>query len=99
VGEWVQADLPGSATVAKIGIVNGYGRGSRFFENERVRNAVITFSDGEQQHIQLADHNELQYFAIVPHRTSSVRLTILSVYPGTRWSDAAIGEMRIWTHE
>ncbi|HEX6751796.1 MAG TPA: hypothetical protein VF092_31165 [Longimicrobium sp.] len=95
-GEWIELRLSSVVTVSRVGIVNGYGKGSRFEENERVRDARITFSDGSSRTIRLADHNELQYFDLGQHSTTSLRLTILSVYPGTRWEDAAIGEIRIW---
>ena len=95
-GEWIELDLGSSVAVYRIGIVNGYGRGARFSENERVRDAVITFANGSRKVIHLADTNDLQYFDVAPTATRSVRLTIESVYPGTRWSDAAIGEIRVW---
>lgn len=98
-GEWVAAELPYAAIIEKIGIVNGYGRESRYLENERVRDALVTFSDGTQHEIHLADSNEIQYFALPPTRTTTLRLTILSVYPGTRWTDAAVGEIRFWTRQ
>jgi F5/8 type C domain len=95
-GDWIELELEASVTVHRIGVVNGYGKGPRFLENGRVRDATITFTTGSWQTIRLADNNDLQYFDIAPTTTQSVRLTIASVYPGTRWSDTAIGEIRVW---
>jgi len=96
VGEWVQVQLDSPVTVSKIGIVNGYGKGSRYLENARVRDAELKFSDETTQRLHLADSNDMQYFEVRPNTTTWVRLTILSVYPGTRWDDTAIGEIRLW---
>jgi hypothetical protein len=96
VGEWVELQLASPVAVAKVGVVNGYGKGPRYLENSRVRDAELRFSDGTTQSIHLTDTNELQYFDVRPDATTAVRLTIVSVYPGTRWDDVAIGEIRLW---
>jgi hypothetical protein len=96
-GEWIELRLAAPAEIRKIGVVNGYGKAERFAENGRVRDAQIRFSNGTTQEIRLADSNEMQYFDLRPNNTASVRLTILSIYPGTRWDDTAIGEIRLWT--
>ncbi|HET7464044.1 MAG TPA: discoidin domain-containing protein [Longimicrobium sp.] len=95
-GDWIELNLRSPTTVCRVGIVNGYGNGPRYYENERVRDAVLTFSNGSWQRIHLTDNNDLQYFDVTPTNTQTVRLAIESVYPGTRWSDAAIGEIRVW---
>jgi hypothetical protein len=97
IGEWIQLDLASPRSVARLGIVNGYGTGSRYRENGRVRSATLTFSDGRRHVIDLADHSDLQYVSFDPVMTSSVRLTIDSAYPGARWDDVAIAEIRLWT--
>jgi len=96
VGEWIELQLGSPVAVAKVGVVNGYGKGPRYRENARVREAELRFSDGSAQRIHLADSNDLQYFDLSPNTTTAVRLTIVSVYPGTRWDDVAIGEIRLW---
>lgn len=95
-GEWIQLNFPSAARITKLGVVNGYGNGPRFLENERIRDAEISFSDGSSRKIQLRDSNDLQYFDVGTHDTYWVRLTIESVYHGSRWTDAAIGEIRTW---
>ena len=99
VGEWIEIGLGRSVTVSKLGVVNGYGKGVRYLENGRVRDAVLEFSDGSTQGIHLADNNEMQYFDLRPVSTSTMRLTIRSVYPGTRWDDTAVGELRLWARD
>jgi hypothetical protein len=96
VGEWIEIRLGSPVTVWKIGVVNGYGKGPRYRENARIRDAELQFSDGSTQLIHLADSNDLQYFDVRPTTTTGLQLTILSVYPGTRWDDTALGELRLW---
>jgi hypothetical protein len=96
VGEWIELQLDSPVAIAKVGVVNGYGKGPRYLENARLREAELQFSDGTAKRIHLADSNDLQYFDLRPNTTTVVRLTIVSVYPGTRWDDVAIGEIRLW---
>lgn len=96
VGEWIEVGLRSAVTVSKVGLVNGYGKGTRYLENARIKDAVLQFSDGSTRAIHLTDSNEMQYFDVRPTTTSAVRLTIRSVYPGARWDDTAIGELRLW---
>lgn len=96
-GEWIEISLGQTRTIARIGVVNGYGKGPRYRENGRVRTAILTFSDGSIQQISLRDESDLQYISVQPVATSFVRLTIQSAYPGSRWDDTAIGEIRLWS--
>jgi hypothetical protein len=96
IGEWIELELPAASRISRIDVANGYDRGVRFSQNGRVRQALLTFSDGSSQRIDLLDRRGIQTFTLSPVRTNSVRVTIRSVYPGTRWSDTAIGEIRVW---
>ncbi|MDB4951949.1 MAG: activator of osmoprotectant transporter ProP [Gemmatimonadetes bacterium] len=96
IGEWIDVEFPTNTRISRIDIANGYNRGVRFSENGRVRQALLTFSDGSSQMIDLLDRRGIQTFTLTPLRTQSLRLTIRSAYPGTRWSDTALGEIRVW---
>lgn len=99
-GEWVQFNFAGTVRVARVDIANGYQKDSRRFEgNGRVRTLRLTYSDGEEQVVQL--HDDLGYQQIVTPATdiSWVRITILSAYPGDTWDDTAISEVHFFGEE
>lgn len=93
IGEWIELQLGASRQITHLKIRNGYDKDSRYRENGRVRSFTLTFSSGETRTFSLADHPALQTFAVGPIPTSFVRLTINSVYEGSRWEDTALGDV------
>lgn len=98
VGEWVSFTFNEPVLLSRIDIANGYQRDQkRFLGNERVRGLRIEYSTGEVQDLQLYDdmgYQEVQPVVAATVGVTSVRLTILSVYPGESWEDAALSEVR-----
>lgn len=98
VGEWLSFSFNQPIYLSRIDIANGYQRDQkRFSGNERVRTLRIEYSNGSTQEVQLYD--DMGYQQIEPavsreEGISSIRLTILSVYPGDSWEDAALSEIR-----
>lgn len=112
IGEWLEIDFPGRRRVKQIGMISGYPKqhrvyGDLFWINNRVREALVTFSDGSSVSWQLGDRKSMQVLtfssAVI---TSSVRITILSVYPSSdiragkrrpdRRHDTPIAEIAFW---
>jgi hypothetical protein len=93
VGQWLQVRWSDGACFRTVVIRNGYGRNRAIFlGNNRVRTAQLTASDGFSMRILLPDSNaphSIRLPRIVKARW--LRLTILSVYRGSRWRDTAIG--------
>jgi len=96
VGEYIQLNFAEPLRVAKVVIVNGYGRPGDFEKNSRVEGAILRFSDGSQRKIRLADHYQPQTFTFPAVRTTFMRLTITSVYPGSVWDDTCISEIQVY---
>lgn len=101
IGEELVLTLPTPAWVDRISFRNGYQKDERtFFDNARVRALRADFDDGSSYELRLADHAGVQAVELpVPALARSVRLEILSVYPGDRYDDLAISEIDLggWT--
>ncbi|MCB9639540.1 MAG: hypothetical protein H6728_02880 [Myxococcales bacterium] len=83
LGEWIQMMLPMPQQLNTISVSNGCRRpGERYILNNRVKTARLTFSNGSTQDISLKDTEAKQVVTFRPVRTSSIRLTILSIYKG-----------------
>jgi hypothetical protein len=104
VGEYVvfAVDRP----MCLVAVQNGYLRSpvdipekatwSYFEKNNRVKELELRKDDGEKvARLALADSRELQYFAVdlVP---GTYRAVIASVYPGSKWKDTCLGELRFY---
>ncbi len=92
VGEWIQLSSDSMQYVKGLKILNGYHKNeSTWFKNNRVQRCMVTFSNGNTKDFVLNDTMELinlDFGETVA--TSSVRITIGSVYYGSRWNDTAI---------
>ncbi|HEU4882871.1 MAG TPA: discoidin domain-containing protein [Longimicrobium sp.] len=97
VGEWVELQLGVVRTVTHLQLRNGYNKGARFRENGRIRSITATFSTGDTRTFFLRDDASEQTitFEPLPIPTSFIRLTINSVYEGTRWEDTALGDVAV----
>lgn len=95
IGEWVELELGQTRNIVQLRFRNGYDKGARFGENGRVRSITATFSSGEAHTFSLADHASEQTISFdpLPAPASSIRLTINSVYEGSRWDDTALGDV------
>lgn len=89
-GQELVITLPEGATVAEVGLVNGYAKKDpadgidRYPEYRRITAATWTFADGTTVEQEFADENrEPQVLRIPPVETTSVALTIrASTEPG-----------------
>jgi hypothetical protein len=97
VGEWVELRFGVVRNVSHLRLRNGYNKGARFRENGRIRSITATFSSGETRTFSLRDDTSEQTIAFEPFPipTSFIRLTINSVYEGSRWDDTALGDVAV----
>ena len=106
VGEWVEVAFHGRRKVTQVGLITGFTTahpvyGDVFRFNNRVKEALLTFSDRSAVPVTLRDEKPLQILTLpMPVLTSSVRITIVSVYPSVprkagkeRWHDTPIAEV------
>ena len=95
-GESITLYLDSVHTVKQLKIVNGLINSSDgYYKNNRVASMVISFSDGTSQIANLSDDNTGYQVINLSHsvETSSITLTIDSVYSGYKYDDTCIAEV------
>lgn len=92
ISEWVQINAAQEQYVNGIMILNGYHKSAEIWKNNnRVMSCTLTFSNGQTKNLVLEDTMDLISIDFdAPIKTSYIRLTINSVYGGTKWDDTAI---------
>ncbi len=99
IGEAITLRWTGAAPLRSIRLVNGYAKSTQtYWRNSRVRTMRLTFSfDGvtRSRVVSLSDTTRVQEIRIPwPHRTSvAARLEILSVYPGSHYTDTCLSAL------
>lgn len=95
VGSWVAFDLPQPTDVTMVGIINGYVKSDKAYtENARPRSIVISSDDGTEVRVTLEDIRTQQEIAVDLPGASTITITIESVYPGSKYPDVAMTEVR-----
>ena len=94
VGESLLYEFDKQRNLEKFEIVNGYAKSSKVYvENARIRLARITTATGSNAVI-LRDVARWQSLRVSKGLTNFVRLEILEVYPGIKYHDCAVTEVR-----
>jgi hypothetical protein len=102
VGEWIQLNFAGMVEVWQIALDVGFDKNADLFaKNNRIKQATFIFSNGEQVTLDFDDARGLQTFVLARApgpsiQTTSVRMIIEAVYPGTRYDDTCLAEIEIW---
>jgi|WetSurMetagenome_2_1015567.scaffolds.fasta_scaffold134016_2 hypothetical protein len=97
IGEWVQFNFSQDVVLSRIEIANGYQKDDdRFSGNPRVQSIKVEYSNGTSQLVDLLDSKEMQIITPTRQPITSLRIVIVSVYPGTEWDDTALSEVRFW---
>lgn len=97
-GEALTLHLDGVYRISGMAIYAGYQKSEAAYANNSRPAAVsVSFSDGSSLNVRLQDHNGQQIVAF-PHGvdTTSVTLTIQSVYPGALYEDTVISEIVLY---
>jgi hypothetical protein len=96
VGETLTFEFDDPVFVASIEIVNGYAKSDDVFVgNGRVRDLTVLTDAGSFGFV-LDDHAEWQVLEGDFGTTGSVVLRVDSIYPGDRWNDLAVTEIRFF---
>jgi hypothetical protein len=96
VGEWLELRLAGPALVSRVMVANGYQKPGQFEQNARVAKMRIV-TDERAFTADLLDVRGMQAVDLPePVRTRRVRLEILELHPGTRYSDAGFSSVRLY---
>lgn len=95
VGEWIEIIADEPQYVTGIQIANGYPRDQITWQrNNRVKDCTISFGDGTYLNLTLLDQKDLQTVNFGREvETKFIRITINSIYYGTKWKDVAIAEI------
>ncbi|PLW77659.1 NADase-type glycan-binding domain-containing protein [Cohaesibacter celericrescens] len=92
VGEWFEFTARPSTTIRKMIFFNGYQKSRKSFsQNARARDITIRTDSGLVLNRRLLDRWGKQVINLDGwHQISSIRVTIRSVYPGTKYSDLCL---------
>lgn len=98
IGEWLVVDFGAATTATAIELRNGYTKNDDIYrKNNRVRDLEIVTSSGETRRVTLADSGAYQRIDLSGFDEMEwLQLRILSVYPGSKYTDTAISELRIF---
>lgn len=97
IGEYIEFDIPAEIPYADIRILNGYVNPLKphlYKENNRIKKALIETDTEGKKEITFEDVPEFTQIAL-PYRTKHFKLTILDVYPGTKYQDTCITAIEI----
>jgi hypothetical protein len=101
IGEWVMLTFPGKIEVWAIGLDVGYDRDADiFYANNRIKRALLIFSNGEEVEVTFDDKQGMQMTVLARApgpsiETTYVKVVIQEVYPGTRYDDTCLGEIQV----
>ncbi len=100
-GQTISVMYPSERSFTALVIQNGYNKSERLYQrNSRPSALLVTFSNGEQRNVPLEDRMGQQVIGLDPPvRAKFTLISILSVYPGSKYTDTAISELAFETAE
>jgi hypothetical protein len=102
IGEWIQVSFPGTIELYAVDLANGYQKSADLFaKNNRIKQATLIFSHGEQMTVDLADERGRQQIDLLQRRgatleTDMIKIMIEDVYPGTEYDDTCLAEIEVY---
>lgn len=101
LGSWIEYDLGGMHTVAKLKVWAGLWYSTEYWGRaNRPKEIEVAFSDGSKQVLALKDEMKVQELLLpAPVKTTTVRIKIKAIYDGNTWLDTAISEVQIFDTE
>ncbi len=104
INEFIKMDIAppfgimgeGPYEIEKIGIINGYAKNNDIFkQNNRVKKLRLEYGNQVRTYA-LKDTIVMQYLKFdKPVYMSTIKITILEVYKGSKWDDTCISEIKI----
>ncbi len=105
VGQWIKLNFDAPHTVTGFEIYNGFRLidelGDLYKMNNRIKDAELEFSDGSKLPITFEDQ-PVQLNIVLPEAKAGVtwvKLTVKSIYRGTKWNDLAMSEFHVMGHD
>ncbi|MDP1829358.1 MAG: hypothetical protein Q8L48_39195 [Archangium sp.] len=101
LGESMALTFAAPVTVTAIELWNGYQRSDDHFKkNARAKKISIAVDGADPVELALKDTQGSQKLALPkPVSTKSLTLTIKEAYPGTKYDDLVLSELRVWDAE
>lgn len=98
IGEFITIKFNGTYKMTNMRIYAGYQKTAVLYRaNNRPKQITLTFSDGSQQVYTLTDQENAQTIKLDQAvDTQSVKITIDSVYKGTKYDDTCISEVELY---
>ncbi|WP_461207805.1 NADase-type glycan-binding domain-containing protein [Clostridium sp. DL1XJH146] len=98
-GEWIKLECDHEIEFNVISIMNGYNKSEDiYYKNNRVKTIEIELSDGSKTTIDLSDefgcYNYITFDNTI--KTKSIKISILDVYYGTKYSDTCISSIEVY---
>jgi len=98
IDEWIKMQFSAPVQINILGIVPGFARDNDIYlENNRIKSFELEFSDGTIINEELIDRYGMHFVAFPVIDTDYIKLTIKSVYAGSKYDDSPIAELDIWS--
>ena len=100
-GEWIEFTLKDPVPLAQIGFINGLSKTEKlYYANNRIKTLEIKVDDGQPTKVELPDEycSDEEYLVTLPENEAAahkVRLTIVAVYPGTKYQDTCLSKVSL----
>ena len=96
-GDFVVIEFDAPRSVRGVIVQDGYAKNADIFgKNSRVKDVELNFSTGDSMQATLTDQTGEQRINLNrPVKAKWVQLIIRSVYPGWKYSDTAVNELRV----
>ncbi len=101
IGESMALTFTAPITITAIELWNGYQRSDDHFKkNARAKKITVTVDGTEPIELAVKDAQGPQKLTLPkPATTRSLTLTIKEAYPGTKYDDLVLSELRVWDAE
>ena len=102
IGEWLLFSFGDKTEITKIAIVNGLGMvegkwGNLYEANTAIKTAELVYSTGKKEAVTFRKTAEVQEISLKEGAGAEwVRLVITSVYPGKKYTDTCISEIKFF---
>jgi len=95
-GQQVSISFENTVSITQIVVVNGYAKSAKSFgDNARIENLTMRSSANVSGDIRLQDNTTEQIFDVTGlENVDWITFSIGSVYPGAKWPDTALSEIR-----
>lgn len=101
LGESMALTFAAPLTITAVEVWNGYQRSDdHFTKNARAKKVTLTVDGAPPLELTLKDAQGSQKLELPkPTSTKSLTLTIKEAYPGTKYEDLVLSELRVWDAE